>query len=67
MIVPEAAEERRLPALKKKKEFVGRVLCPGVWCNVHFSAKDALSRSLFGLLKDCLSACAVAAEYRWGS
>lgn len=34
---------------------------------MYFSAKDALGRSLFGLLKDCLGACAVAAEYRRGS
>lgn len=34
---------------------------------MYFSAKDALDRSLFGLLKDCLGACAVAAEYRRGS
>lgn len=68
MTDPEAAEERHLPAFKKKKiEFVGRLRRPGVPGHVHFSAKDALGRSLFGLLKDGLGACAVPAEYRWGS
>lgn len=67
MMGPEAAEERHLPALKKKKEFVGRLPRPGVRGHVHFSAKDALGRALSGLLKDRLRACAVPAEHRWGS
>lgn len=41
-----------------------------VWGSVvhmHISAEDTLGGFILGLLKDCLGACAVAAEHRWGS
>lgn len=69
-MVPEVAEEKHLSALKKKKKkkrVRGQAAVPRGVVQMHFSAKDALGRSLFGLLKDCLGARAVAAEYRRGS
>lgn len=54
----------------KKKSSWKKLLCPrdqgGVRSGEHFSTKDALGWSSFRLLKDGLSACASAAEHRWG-